>query len=146
MRFGERAVERERALGCLACERERAVGRCRSVYREQAQSIGETGIGAGKRRVTIDRLAEVIGGSVERITPALMPEVAATQVEVVGAGILGAGEGGACRWARRSTGLRTECNAKRVRDAAGNVVLHGEDILHLPLVDLRPHRETVGCV
>jgi hypothetical protein len=134
VRLRQRTVQRQRLLGSLARERERAIRRGRAVDGKESQRVGETGVRTRERRVAIDRLAEVFGRAVEGIVAALMPEVAAAQVQVVRREVFRPGRDRAGGQTFLAVRRRRERDAKRAGDASRDVVLHLEDILHLALV------------
>src|SRR4030095_9025044 len=92
------------------------------------------------------RLAEVLGVACKGVVAALMPEVPASEVQIVCGHVLSAGRNGP-RWqALPAVRHRGERHSKRAGAAARDVVLDLEDILHLSLVRVGPEGEPIAGI
>jgi len=104
-----------------------------------AARVGEAGPRGRVRGVFRQCSLEVRGRCLQPFRRAPVREVSALKVEVVRIDAAG-------RTGDDGRGLRRESAAQGTDDRPRDVVLHLEHILRIPLVGLRPERETVGHV
>ena len=137
VRFRQRIVERDRLsrveLGVL----EALVHRHVPIIDVQRVGVGKPGVSQRVVRIERDRFLEVLDAFGDSFRSALVPGVAAAQVQPIRFHVLGVAV------ARRRDDIRERSRAELGDDCARDLVLDRKDVVQLPVVALRPHEATV---
>ena len=132
MRFRQRFVERERTLRRGLASRVGVVRPLRVVVAQDVERVGEAAVRERVVGVEVDRLLEVDERLAQPFHRALVPVVAAPQVGLIRLRALGE----ALREPRFL--LSAQLEPERARDLGGHLLLHREDVVHLPVVLIAP--------
>jgi hypothetical protein len=135
MRLCERWIERERALGGNARERERLGRRHRAEDPCEDEDVSDAGMREREVRVQRQRPLEQLEGSLDA-RPDLIPGVTTAQIEFVRLEIRGPA------WRDRGTGRVQERDLERVDDRRRDLILDVEDVGVLTIVPLGPELES----